>query len=67
MDLRGKPKSGKTTGGGSREPIHYILECYRDRREITKGERATWWKCFGFGFNQTRKLHTNTIDRMICV
>ena len=46
MDLRGKPKSGKTTGGGSREPIHYILECYRDMIEITKGERATWWKMF---------------------
>ncbi|KAL4569952.1 hypothetical protein LXL04_025601 [Taraxacum kok-saghyz] len=40
-DLRGKPKSGKTTGGGSRKPIHYILECYRDWREITK-ERESY-------------------------
>ncbi|KAL4555808.1 hypothetical protein LXL04_038436 [Taraxacum kok-saghyz] len=65
MNLRGKPKSGKTTGGGSREPIHYILECYKDLRERLQKERALHGgNGLGLVFNQTRKLHTNTIDRM---
>ncbi|KAL4588866.1 hypothetical protein LXL04_001763 [Taraxacum kok-saghyz] len=51
-DLHGKPKSGKTTGSGSREPIHYILGMLQRLERDYKKERATWWKYFGLGFNQ---------------
>ncbi|KAL4556129.1 hypothetical protein LXL04_038772 [Taraxacum kok-saghyz] len=58
MDLRGKPKSGKTTGGRSREPIHYILGITEIGERLQKREKLN-------GGNVLVWVLTKTIDQII--
>ncbi|KAL4556130.1 hypothetical protein LXL04_038773 [Taraxacum kok-saghyz] len=57
-DLRGKPKSGKTTSGGSREPIHYILGITEIGERLQKREKLN-------GGNILVWVLTKTIDQII--